>query len=31
VYCPDLLALIGHIRDQVQADLAARQTRGIAG
>jgi len=25
VYCPDLLALISHIRDQVQADLAARR------
>jgi uncharacterized protein len=27
VYCPDLLALIGHIRDQLHADLAARQRR----
>lgn len=26
VYCPDLLALIGHIRDRVQADLTARRT-----
>jgi uncharacterized protein len=23
VYCPDLMALIGHIRDRIQADLAA--------
>lgn len=27
VYCPDLLALISHIRDRVQADLAARRSR----
>lgn len=31
VYCPDLMALIGHIRDQIQADLAARRTRKAAG
>jgi uncharacterized protein len=31
VYCPDLLALIGHIRDRVQADLTARRTRKAAG
>lgn len=24
VYCPDLMRLIGHIRDTVQADLSAR-------
>lgn len=30
VYCPDLLALIGHIRSRMQADLAARRTgRGL--
>ena len=27
VYCPDLMALIGHIRKRLQADLAARRTR----
>lgn len=26
VYCPDLLALISHIRDQVRADLTAKRT-----
>jgi len=31
VYCPDLLALIGHIRDRVQADLTARRARTAAG
>lgn len=31
VYCPDLMALIGHIRDQVQTDLAARRARRAAG
>jgi uncharacterized protein len=31
VYCPDLLALIGHIRDQLRADLAARQTGNFPG
>jgi uncharacterized protein len=31
VYCPDLLALISHIRDRVQADIAARRTRKHAG
>jgi uncharacterized protein len=31
VYCPDLMALIGHIRDQMSADLAARRTRKAAG
>ena len=31
VYCPDLMALIGHIRDQIRADLAARRTRKAAG
>jgi uncharacterized protein len=31
VYCPDLLALISHIRDRVQADLTARHTRKAAG
>jgi uncharacterized protein len=31
VYCPDLLALIGHIRDRVRADLAARRIRKAAG
>jgi uncharacterized protein len=25
VYCPDLMALIGHIRDRMQADLDSRQ------
>lgn len=25
VYCPDLLALISHVRDRVEADLAARR------
>ncbi len=31
VYCPDLLALISHIRDRMQADiLAARRTRRAA-
>ena len=27
VYCPDLLALISHIRERLRADLAARRTR----
>jgi uncharacterized protein len=27
VYCPDLLALIGHIRERLRTDLAARRTR----
>jgi uncharacterized protein len=31
VYCPDLMALIGHIRDQVRADLATRRSRSAAG
>lgn len=31
VYCPDLLALIGHIRDRVRADLTTRRTRRVAG
>lgn len=31
VYCPDLMALIGHIRSQLQADLAARHIRKAAG
>jgi uncharacterized protein len=31
VYCPDLLALISHIRDRMRADLAARRTRKAAG
>ena len=31
VYCPDLLALISHIRDRVQADLTAHRTRKLAG
>jgi uncharacterized protein len=29
VYCPDLLALISHIRDRMQADLAARSRRTL--
>jgi uncharacterized protein len=31
VYCPDLLALIGHIRDRLKADLTAKRTRKAAG
>ena len=31
VYCPDLMALISHIRDRIQADIAARRTRKVAG
>jgi uncharacterized protein len=31
VYCADLMALISHIRDQMQADLAARRFRKAAG
>jgi uncharacterized protein len=31
VYCPDLMALITHIRDQIRADLAVRRTRMAAG
>lgn len=31
VYCPDLMALITHIRDRVQADIIARRTRKAAG
>ncbi len=32
VYCPDLLALISHIREQLRADLATRRrSRRIAG
>jgi len=31
VYCPDLMALISHIRDRVRADLATRRTRRAAG
>lgn len=30
VYCPDLLALIGHIRDRMQEDLTASRTREAA-
>jgi len=31
VYCPDLLALISHIRGRLQADLTSRRTRKAAG
>lgn len=31
VYCPDLLALIGHIRDRMREDLTASRTREVAG
>jgi uncharacterized protein len=31
VYCPDLMALIRHIRDQMRADLTARRSRRGAG
>jgi uncharacterized protein len=31
VYCPDLTALISHIRDRMRADLAPRQVRSAAG
>jgi uncharacterized protein len=31
VYCPDLMNLIGHIRSQLQADLAARHMGRAAG
>jgi uncharacterized protein len=31
VYCPDLLALISHIRDRVAADLTADRTRKTTG
>jgi len=31
VYCPDLLTLISHIRDQMRADLDERRTRNFAG
>jgi uncharacterized protein len=31
VYCPDLMALIGHIRSRLHADLAARQDKKAAG
>ena len=31
VYCPDLLALISHIRDRVLADLHARRARKATG
>ena len=31
VYCPDLMALINHIRDRIRADLTARTTRKAAG
>jgi uncharacterized protein len=27
VYCPDLMRLIGHIKDKMQADLSARLAR----
>jgi uncharacterized protein len=30
VYCPDLLALIGHIRDRMRADLTTGRTREVA-
>jgi uncharacterized protein len=30
VYCPDLIALISHIRERLRADLAARRTRKAA-
>jgi uncharacterized protein len=30
VYCPDLIALISHIRDRLRADLAARRARKAA-
>jgi len=31
VYCPDLMALIGHIRNRARADLAVRLSRKAAG
>lgn len=31
VYCPDLMALISHIRTRIHADLIARRTRKAAG
>jgi len=31
VYCPDLMALICHIRDRIEADLTARRARMAAG
>jgi uncharacterized protein len=31
VYCPDLMALISHIRDRIRADLMARTMRKAAG
>jgi uncharacterized protein len=31
VYCPDLLALIGHIRDRMRADLTTSRTKEVAG
>ena len=31
VYCPDLMALICHIRDRIEADLTARRARAAAG
>jgi uncharacterized protein len=31
VYCPDLLALISHIRDQLRDDLAGGRTRKTTG
>jgi uncharacterized protein len=31
VYCPDLMALIGHIRDRMQADIDSRQGRDAEG
>jgi uncharacterized protein len=31
VYCPDLMALIGHIRDRMEADMDSRQGRSAEG
>jgi uncharacterized protein len=31
VYCPDLMALICHIRDRIEMDIAARRSRRAAG
>ena len=31
VYCPDLMALIGHIRDRLAADIRSRQRGRVAG
>jgi len=31
VYCPDLMKLIGHIRETMRADIAERRKKQVSG